>query len=144
MPNLTPGDGHDLLARLKSAWERRDVDAIVDLYREDAEFRPDPFEPALVGDLAIRDYWTTAAATLAHVEFDAERVWVSGTTVLASWQGAVTRRGTAERLRQRGFMTIELDDQGAVARMREWIVSRQVGVDATFEPEPGPGGTDGD
>ena len=26
MPNLTPGDGQDLLARFKQAWERRDVD----------------------------------------------------------------------------------------------------------------------
>ena len=63
MPNLTPGDGQDVLARFKRAWERRDVDAVMALFREDAEFRPDPFEPALIGAVAIREFWTRAAAS---------------------------------------------------------------------------------
>ncbi len=145
MPNLTPGDGQDVLARFKGAWERRDVDAVMALFRDDAEFRPDPFEPAMTGDVAIREFWTRAAASFGHVEFDAERIWVSGTTVLASWHGALTRRTTAERSRQRGFMTLELDEAGAVIRMREWVATRVVGTDASFKVEPveGQGGSDG-
>ena len=76
----------------------------------------DPFEPPLVGANAIREYWNEAAATQANVEFDAERVWVGGRTVLASWHGAFTRRATAERVRDRGFMTLELDDERARRR----------------------------
>ncbi|MCY7416995.1 MAG: nuclear transport factor 2 family protein [Chloroflexi bacterium] len=145
MPTLTPGDGQDLLARYKLAWERRDVDAVMTLFREDAEYRPDPFEPAMVGDVAIREYWNQAAATLGNVEFDAERVWVNGHTVIGTWHGAVTRRATAERVRLRGTMTLELDDTGAVTRWREWTVSRMVGIDASFQIETGtdPGGSDG-
>ena len=97
MPILTPGDGQDLLARFKQARERRDVDLVMALFREDAEYRPDPFEPPMVGDLAIREHWNEAAATLGNVEFDAERIWVAGNAVLASWHGAITRRETAER-----------------------------------------------
>jgi ketosteroid isomerase-like protein len=145
MPNLTPGDGQDVLARFKRAWEHRDVDTLVALFRDDAELRPDPFAPPMIGDVAIREHWTRAAASFGNIEFDAERIWVSGTTVLASWHGASTRRTTAERSRQRGFMTLELDESGSVVRMREWVASQVVGTDTTFkvEPDEGQGGSDG-
>lgn len=135
MPVLTPGDGQDLLDRYKRAWERLDVDAAVALFREDAEYRFDPFEAPLAGANAIRAYWNDAAASQTHVEFDAERVWVSGPTVLASWHAAFTRRSTAERVRERGFMTLELADDGLVARFREWSIGRTVGQDRTHRPE---------
>jgi ketosteroid isomerase-like protein len=130
---LTPGDGQDLLARFKQAWERRDPDAAVALFRGDAEYRFDPFEPPLVGVNAIRAYWNEAAATQVHVDFDAERVWVVGTTVLASWHAAFTRRVSGERVRYRGFMTLELDDAGLVSRFREWSLGRTVGTDRTMK-----------
>ncbi|MFI5262201.1 MAG: nuclear transport factor 2 family protein [Candidatus Limnocylindrales bacterium] len=132
---LTPGDGQDLLQRFKRAWERLDVDAAVELFREDAEYRLDPFEPALMGAIAIRAYWNEVAATQVHREFDAERVWVTGPTVLASWHGAATQRATAERVRYRGFMTLELDEAGLVSRGRMWSLARSVGRDATHRPE---------
>jgi hypothetical protein len=145
MPDLTPGDGQDLYARVKEAWQGRDVDRMLALFREDAEYRSDPFEPALVGDVAIRDYWTGVAAAQANVEFDVERLWVVGRTVLANWHVAFTRRRTAERVRERGFTTMELDEAGLVARSRAWVVSRVVGTDSSFsvEPEAAPGGSDG-
>jgi ketosteroid isomerase-like protein len=137
VPTITPGDGQDLVDRFKRAWERLDVDAAVAIFREDAEYRVDPFEAPLTGANAIRAYWNDAAAAQTHVEFDAERVWVSGPTVLASWHAAFTRRSTAERVRQRGFMTLELDDAGLVTRFREWSIERTVGVDRTYRPEAG-------
>jgi limonene-1,2-epoxide hydrolase len=87
MPSLTPGDGQDLLARLKTATERRDVDLAVSLFREDAEYRPDPFEEPSVGANAIRAVLNDDAAARANVEFDAERIWVSGGAVLSSRAG---------------------------------------------------------
>ena len=137
MPILTPGDGQDLVDRFKRAWERLDVDAAMALFGEDAEYRVDPFEAPLAGANAIRAHWNDVAASQAHVEFDAERVWVSGPTVLASWHAAFTLRGTAERIRRRGFMTLELDEAGLVTRYREWSVSRTVGVDRTYRPGAG-------
>jgi uncharacterized protein (TIGR02246 family) len=131
---LTPGDGQDLLERFKQAWEKRDPDAMLELYAEDAEYRVDPFAAPLEGANAIRAHWNDVVAEQAHIEFDAERVWVSGRTVLASWHAAVTRRATAERIRIRGFSTLELDDDGRVARMRQWPVERVVGVDSSYGP----------
>jgi ketosteroid isomerase-like protein len=138
VPTLTPGQGQDLLSAFKRASERRDVDLALSLFREDAEYRADPFEPALAGANAIRAYWNDLAETWTHVEFDAERVWVAGNTVLSSWHSAATSRGTAERVRYRGFMTFELDDAGLVSRFRQWPVARTVGVDSTVDPEPAP------
>jgi ketosteroid isomerase-like protein len=135
MPDLTPGDGQDLLARLKRATERRDVDLAVSLFREDAEYRPDPFEPALAGALAIRGAFNTQAAERANVEFDAERVWVSGSTVLASWHGAHTQRADGGRVRSRGFMTLELDTERLISRLKGWTLTRHVGIDSTLPPE---------
>lgn len=131
MPDtLTPGDGQDLLARIKQARERRDPDAMLELYRDDAEHRTDPFAPSLRGANAIRRYWNDVAAELVRVDFDAERVWVSGATVLVSWHGAYTRASTGERVRERCFSTIELDDAGLIERVNDWPATRVVGVDS--------------
>ena len=135
MPDtLTPGDGQDLFARFKRAWEKRDPDAMLALYRDDAEYQTDPFTPPLTGANAIRQHWNTIAAEQVHVDFDAERVWVSGRTVLASWHAAFTLEATAERIRVRGFSSIELDDEGLIARMRQWPVTRGVGTDSRHAP----------
>ena len=87
---LTPGDGQDVLARFKKAREKRDPDRMLELYAADAEYRLGPFGAPLSGLNAIREHWNAVAASQSHVDFDAERVWVSGRTVLASWHGAVS------------------------------------------------------
>lgn len=135
MPPLTHGDAQDLLAKLQRGWEGRDPDAILALFTDDAEFRHDPFAQPLSGSNPIRAHWNDTVARQVHVEFEAERVWVSGSTVLASWHGAHTRRSTGERIRQRGFMTLELDDGGLIARLRLWPAERVVGTDSTIPPE---------
>jgi len=133
--NLTPGDGQDLLARFKKARQKRDPDRMLDLFAEDAEYRSDPFEPAMSSHVAIREYWNRIAAEQVHVDFDAERIWIAGRTVLVSWHGAFTRGATAARIRERGFSSIEVDGDGLISRMRDWTVWRQVGIDDRHTPE---------
>jgi hypothetical protein len=125
---LTPGDGQDVLARIKHARERRDPDAMVELFTESAEVRHDPFAPESRGALDIRAHWNRVAQEQTAVEFDAERVWVAGRTILASWHEAWTRLASAERVRVRGFSTIEIDQEGLIERMRSWPVERSVGI----------------
>ena len=134
MPNLTPGDGQDLLAAYKDAWERRDPDAALALYADGAEHRDDPFDEPLVGSNAIRELWNTRAASQTNVEFDAERVWTSASWVLSSYHAAYTDRANADRIRRRGFLAFELDDAKRILRARDWPVSRHVGTDSTVEP----------
>jgi ketosteroid isomerase-like protein len=137
MPTLTPGDAQEFLERYKRAWETRDPDLAMALYRSDAELRLDPFDEPARGENAIRAIWNEVAATQAHVEFDPERTWVSGQAILTSWHAAFTRRATSDRVRIRGFSTFELDDTGLIQRARQWAVARVVGRDATFIAEGG-------
>ncbi|HEY7600455.1 MAG TPA: nuclear transport factor 2 family protein [Candidatus Limnocylindrales bacterium] len=135
MPELTHGAAQDLLAELKRGWEGRLPDVIVDLFAEDADYRESPFTPELKGHNAIRARWNDICARQVNIDFEPERIWVSGPAVLASWHAAYTRRRTAERVRVRGFTTLELNDAGKVWRMRQWPVSRTVGVDETVRRE---------
>jgi limonene-1,2-epoxide hydrolase len=137
MATLTHGDAQDLLAAFKEGWERRSPDMIIELFDADAEYRPDPFAEPLRGLNEIRALWNDLAATQAHVEFDAERIWVSGWTVLSSWHAAYTRRATAERVRARGFMTMEVNesDPHRIQRLKQWPLERVVATDSTFEAE---------
>jgi ketosteroid isomerase-like protein len=137
--DLMPGDGQDVLARFKAAREQRDVDAMLSIFAEDVEARPDPFEATLLGHVAVRDYWNRVAAEQRDVEFDAERVWVSGRTVLASWHAAWTRIGDGDRLRERGFSVLELDDAGTATRWRSWSVTRIVANDASLTSDSSDG-----
>ena len=117
MPNLTPGDAQDILARYKAGWERRDPDTLMALFSDSAEFRANPFEADLNGANAIRAYWA------------------AGATVLASYHAAYTRRADGGRVRLRGFMTLEVDDDKRVVRFRQWPLERLVGNDSTFKVE---------
>lgn len=137
---LTPGDGQDLLARFRQAREQRDPEAMLELYDEDAEYRVEPFASPLRGANAIREHWNAAAADQVHVEFDVERIWVSGHTVLTSWHEAYTRVATAERVRVRGFSTIELGEASRIERMRDWPVALVVGIDRSHERPEEPEG----
>jgi ketosteroid isomerase-like protein len=133
MAALTNGDGQDLLAAWKRGVERRSPDELIELCDANIDFRPDPFGEPLVGLNAVRAHWNEFAAAQANVEFDAERVWVNGNTVLASWHGAYTRRATGERVRVRGFSTFELGDDGRIQRCRQWPAERVVGTDSTLK-----------
>ncbi|MDQ3491791.1 MAG: nuclear transport factor 2 family protein [Chloroflexota bacterium] len=134
MEALLHGDGQDVLERYKRAWEARDVDAVMELYAPDAEHRDDPFREPHQGSNAIRGMWNDIASNEVNVEFDAERIWVSGRTVLASWHAAYTDATNGDRVRMRGFATFELDAGGLIERLREWPVSKVVGRDRTYTP----------
>jgi len=136
MRALTPGDADDLLARYRRAREKRDVDEMLALYADTAELRLDPFAVPLPDAVAIRGHWNQIALTQLHVEFDVERSWVSGGTVLASWHSGHSMRESGERVRERGMSVFELDQEGLIIRQREWVIARPVGVDSTFRPEP--------
>ncbi len=141
MPGLTHGDAQDLVARLKRAWEKRDVDAAMDCFADEAEVRPDPFAPPLTDQNAIRAWCNAAAAMAVHAEADPERIWLAGDTVLVAFHGAWTARTSAERIRVRGMLSLELGPDGRIQRARAWALSRTVGTNSTIEPTGEPAGT---
>jgi ketosteroid isomerase-like protein len=115
----------DLLDRYGRAWEAFDGDAWTGLFSDDAEYQEDPFEPAMVGHNAIRAYLLEAAERQQDVEFTVERHWVSAPTVLAAWHASYVRRSDQARVRLAGFTTMEIADDGRIARFREWWHRRE-------------------
>ena len=123
--NLDHAAGEDLLDRYGRAWMTFDGDAWTDLFTDDIEYREDPFEPALVGHNAVRAYLLEAAARQGDVEFTVERHWVVGPTVLAAWHASYVRQADQARVRLAGFLTMEVADDGRIARFREWWHRRE-------------------
>ncbi len=63
-------------------------------------------------------------ARVHPVEFDVESVWVVGRTVLCDWHAGYDEAGVDVRIRARGFLTMEVDDDGLVRRVHEWVLTR--------------------
>ena len=140
MANFTHGDAQALLDTFRRGWEERKPGLIVDLFTDDAEYRPLPYGEPLVGANSIRAHWNEIVGAQVNVDFEPEHIWVSGSALLASWHAAYTRRATAERVRANGFMTMEvseLDDAWRVWRFRQWPLERVVGHDSSFTAEGG-------
>ena len=113
----------DVLERFGMTWQAFDGDAWVELFTDDAEFREDPFEPALFGRNAIRAYLLRAAELQEQVDFTAERHWVVDPTILVAWHVSYIARQDRVAVRLAGFMTLEMRD-GRIARLRQWVHRR--------------------
>ena len=123
--NLDHAAGEELLERYGRAWMAFDGDAWTDLFTEDVEYREDPFEPAIVGHNAVRAYLLEESERQQDVEFTVERHWVADPTVLAVWHASYVQRTDLARVRLAGFLTMEVADDGRIARFREWWHRRE-------------------
>ena len=115
----------DLLERYGNTWATFDGDGWTDLYTDDIKYHEDPFEPPMVGHNAVRAYLLEASERQQDVEFTIERHWVVAPTVLAAWHASYIRRTDLARVRLAGFMTMEIADDGRIARFREWWHRRE-------------------
>jgi ketosteroid isomerase-like protein len=116
---------HDLLEALARARTSYDGDAWTDLFAPDAEVSLDPFAASLVGHNALRAYLLEAAAAERHHDLAIERHWVSGSTVLAAWHASWNRRADDAKVRQAGFLSAEVGEDGRITRLRQWTVTRE-------------------
>jgi ketosteroid isomerase-like protein len=117
--------GHDLLEGFVRARRTYDGDRYTDLFAENAEMTLDPFAPPLAGHNALRAYLLEAAETERYFDLAVERHWVSGNTVLAAWHASWNRRSDDARIRQAGFLSVEVGEDGRIERMKHWTVTRE-------------------
>jgi ketosteroid isomerase-like protein len=115
----------DLLEALVRARVRHDGDAWVACFAEGAELTLDPFAPPLAGHNALRAYLLEAADREVDHDLVVERHWVSGTTVLAAWHAGWKRRVDRATIRQAGFLSAEVGEDGRIERLRQWTVTRE-------------------
>jgi hypothetical protein len=123
--SVTYAAAHDLLGALVQARVQYDGDAFVAQFADTAEVVLDPFEPALVGHNALRAYLNDAADAERWFDLAIERHWVSGSTVLAAWHASWNRRADEAKVRQAGFLSAEVGEDGRIGRLRQWSVTRE-------------------
>ncbi len=123
--NITYAEAHDLLGRLVEARMQYLGDALVDQFTETCDVVIDPFEAPLVGHNALRAYLNDAAEAERWFDLAIERHWVSGSTVLAAWHASWTRNADEAKVRQAGFLSAEMGEDGRIERLKLWTVSRE-------------------
>ncbi len=125
--SITYAQGYDLLEAWKRARIRHDGDAFTELFGEDAEVVLDPFEPPLAGHNALRAYLLDAAAAERYYDLAVERHWVAGDTVLAAWHASWNRaEDETTKIRQAGFLSAEVGEDGRIGRLKLWTVTREL------------------
>jgi hypothetical protein len=116
---------YDLLEAYQRARRRYDGDAFVALFADEAQLVLDPFEAPLAGHNALRAYLLEAADAERTYDLAIERHWVSGDTVLAAWHASWNRVGDDAKVRQAGFLSAEVGEDGRIERLRLWTVTRE-------------------
>jgi ketosteroid isomerase-like protein len=122
---ISYAQAHDLLEALVRARTAYDGDAWTACFADEAEVVLDPFAPPLAGHNALRAYLNDAAEAERYYDLAVERHWVSGDTVLAAWHASWTRRSDEGKVRQAGFLSAEVGEDGRIARLRHWTVTRE-------------------
>lgn len=122
---VTYAQAHDLLEAYVRARMRYDGDALTDLFGERGEVSYEPFSPALVGHNALRAYLLDAADAERYYDQAIERHWVVEDTILAAWHASWTRVLDGAKVRQAGFLSAEVGEDGRITRLRTWAVTRE-------------------
>jgi ketosteroid isomerase-like protein len=122
---LTYAQGHDLLEALVAARTACDGDRYTALFAEEAEVVLDPFLSPLAGHNDLRAYLNDAAGAQRYFDLAIERHWVSGDTVLAAWHASWTRIADEAKVRQAGFLSAEVGEDGRITRLKHWTVTRE-------------------
>jgi len=122
---LTYALGFDLLEALVAARCGYDGDRYTALFAEEAEVVLDPFAPPLAGHNDLRAYLNDAAEAERYYDLAIERHWVSGDTVLAAWHASWNRTTDDAKVRQAGFLSAEVGEDGRITRLRHWTVTRE-------------------
>ena len=103
------------VAGYERAWQNGDVDAVADLFTEDAHYRPSPYDEAEVGHAAIRAFW---------LEDEGQTFTVRAEPVAVDGRDAVVRLevhyGDPTRQEYRDLWVLRFAPDGRVEDFEEW------------------------
>ena len=95
----------DYLDEIHEAFNRYDVDAIVDYFADDGVFQlargPEPFGRRLEGKDEIRNFLTERFAAIKDMHWKKFHIWTSGNRAASEWVVTATLPG-GDRLEQYG------------------------------------------
>lgn len=109
------GEVMSWVAEYERSWRNDDVEAVADLFTEDALYRPSPYEDSEVGHEAIRAFWLDDQGRTFTM--DAHPVAVEG-------RNAVVRvdvgYGAPNEQEYRDLWLLRFADDGRVEDFEEW------------------------
>jgi len=103
------------VARYEHAWRAGDLDAVVDIFSADAQYRPSPYEDPMIGHAAIRAFWLDDDDDVFTM--DASPVAVEGRDAVVRVE---VRYGEPVRQEYRDLWVLRFDDDGRVEDFEEW------------------------
>jgi hypothetical protein len=109
------------------AWERRDVDAFVSCFADDAAYHWGPFGAPLRGHDEIHARADRAISQQSDVAFEHDPLAVTPDDRGIAWWGvtfAVPAAGIRTRIE--GIFIVTLDDDGRCTEFREWWNEREL------------------
>lgn len=113
----------------KAAWESRNPAAAAALFTPDASYYEMPFDPSIMGEEAIADYWTSAVAGQEKILFTYEILACAGDAGICHWHCAFTGVPGGEAIDLDGIFHCRFADEALVADFREWWHVRVVPPD---------------
>lgn len=99
----------------EAAWRDDDVDAIDELFAENARYRPSPYDDAIVGRDAIREFWPEDEGTTFTMA--AAPVAVDGSTAVVR---VLVRYERPQVQEYTDLWLLHFDDDGLVDSFEEW------------------------
>src|SRR5262249_2673017 len=103
------------VAGYERAWRDGDLDAVAELFTEDARYLPSPYEEPKVGHAAIRDVWLEEEDETFAVR--AEPVAVDGRAAVVRLE---VRYGEPLRQEYRDLWVLRFASDGRVEDFEEW------------------------
>ena len=101
--------------RYERAWRAGDVEAVEQLFADDAKYRTSPYEDSLVGHAAIKDIW---------LDDDGETFTMSASAVAVDGRDAVVRvavgYGDPVSQEYRDLWVLRFAEDGRVEDFEEW------------------------
>ena len=103
------------VAGYERAWRDGDLDAVAELFTQDARYRPSPYEQAEVGHAAIRAFWLDDEGQTFTVR--AQPVAVEGLDAVVRLE---VRYGDPVRQEYRDLWVLRFAADGRVEDFEEW------------------------
>lgn len=109
--------GRTLIDTFTGAWSSGDVDALVGVFSEDAQFFETPFGEPAVGIDAIRRYWADVPYNQSEITTTSGEIYAAGPWFSTEFKSVFRRRRTGEWVEARGAMFCETE-AGKISEMR--------------------------
>ncbi len=123
---MTLHDFADWLDRYRTAWVARDPTAAVALFSDGATYYETPMDSPLIGQGAIRQYWTEGAEqSQREVRFEATPIGLENGCGFAHWRASFRRAASSVFVEIDGILSAKFDETMRCVEFREWWHRRE-------------------